>query len=144
MLTKQKVKVPLIAAGGIMNSNSAKAAFLSGAKAVQLGTAFVTVFESGAHHVYKKALLEGQQPTAISKAFTGKYARGIVNQFMERLNNHPLLPYPIQHFLTKKIRFLAAKYNQPNFMSLWAGQGYPLCQSISAEKLVGQIFERIK
>lgn len=144
MLTKKRVRVPLIAAGGIMNGYSAKAALAAGAKAVQIGTAFVTVSESGAHQVYKKALLEDIKPTMLTKAFTGKNARGIVNDFMLKFSKFPPPSYPIQHHLTKKIRALAAEQNRPDCMSLWAGQGYPLCQSITATELVKQIVRDLK
>ncbi|MEM7176038.1 MAG: nitronate monooxygenase [Chlamydiota bacterium] len=141
MLAKQRVKVPLIAAGGIMDGRSVKVALLAGAKAVQLGTAFITVSESGAHQTYKECLLKSEEPTKLTKAFTGKSARGIINDFMFKFGHCSLPQYPIQHFLTKKIRSLAAQCNRPDLMSLWAGQSYPLCQSISATELITQIAE---
>lgn len=144
-LTKEKVKTPLIAAGGIMNGRSASAAFLAGACAAQLGTAFLTTTESGATSVYREALLQTPHlPTALTKAFTGKAARSVINAFMQKLESHPVPPYPIQHFLTHRLRSLAAQKNRPELMSIWAGQGYPLCRSISAAALIHQIVQELR
>lgn len=144
-LTKQKVKIPLIAAGGIMDGSSVTAAFLVGAAAVQLGTAFLTAKESHAHPTYKKALLEKPHPpTALTKVFTGKPARGLVNTFMNQFDTTEILPYPAQHYLTQKLRSLAAQKKRPDLMSLWAGQGYPLCRSLSAAELVHQIVKEFR
>jgi len=139
-LTQEIVKIPLIAAGGIMNGRTASATFLAGACAVQLGTAFITTTESGANATYKKALLKRPHPTTtLTKVFTGKPARAIVNAFVQQLEGHEIPPYPIQHFLTQKLRSLAAEKNRPELMSLWAGQGYPLCRPIDAAALIHQI-----
>jgi nitronate monooxygenase len=145
VLTRKTVKTPLIAAGGIMDGRSASAAFLVGASAAQLGTAFLTTNESGTHPVYKKALLRTPHvPTALTKTFTGKSARALINAFMQKLEDCQIPPYPIQHFLTQKLRSLAAQKNHPELMSLWAGQGYPFCRSASAAELIGQIVEELK
>ncbi|MES2345389.1 MAG: nitronate monooxygenase [Chlamydiota bacterium] len=144
-LAQEKVKTPLIAAGGIMNGKSAAATFLLGAHAAQLGTAFLTTTESGASSTYKEALLKKPYlPTSITQAFTGKPARAIINSLMEKLNNHPILSYPAQHFLTQKLRNLAAQKKRSDLMSLWAGQSYPLCRSIDAASLVHQIAKELE
>jgi len=143
-LTKSRVTTPLIAAGGIMNGRGVRAALALGADAAQLGTAFLTTAESGAHPTYKQALLQKPaRPTRISQAFTGKPARAIVNRFMEVLDLLQVPTYPVQHCLTAKLRALAAEKGRPDLMSLWAGQGYPLCQSISAVELIRQITQEI-
>lgn len=145
LLTKKKVKIPLIAAGGVMDGNSASATFLIGASAAQLGTAFLTTIESGASSSYKQALLKTpHQATALTKAFTGKTARAITNAFMQKLEDHLIPPYPIQHLLTHRLRLLAAQKNRPDLMSLWAGQGYPMCRHISAAALVYEIAKDLK
>lgn len=138
-LTKRVVKLPLIAAGGIMDGYGIAAALAMGAKYAQLGTAFVTTIESGANQAYKKALLEENAPTKLSKAFTGKLARLIENRFVAELGKKAVLPYPVQHFLTAKLRALAAQKGRMDLMFLLAGQGYPLCQSISARDLIQQM-----
>jgi nitronate monooxygenase len=145
LLTREKVKIPLIAAGGIMDGCSASATFLVGASAAQLGTAFLTTTESGASSSYKQALLKTpHMSTALTKVFTGKTARAIVNPFMQKLEGHEIPPYPIQHFITHRLRSLAAQKNRPDLMSLWAGQGYPLCRHISAAALIHKIAKEIE
>lgn len=143
-LTKQRVKTPLIAAGGIMDGRSAAATFLMGACAAQLGTAFLTTTESGASPTYKEALLKKPHlPTTLSKAFTGKVARVIINSFTKQFDGHPIPPYPIQHALTRKLRSLAAQKKLPELMSLFAGQSYPFCRPISAVDLIQQIVKEL-
>ena len=144
-LTREKVKTPLIAAGGIMNGRSASAAFLAGACAAQLGTAFLTTTESGASPAYKGALLKrSHPPTALTTVFSGKPARAVINAFMQKLEAHAIPPYPIQHFLTQKLRSLAAQKNRPDLMSLYAGQGYPLCRPIGAATLIQHIVKELR
>jgi|JI10StandDraft_1071094.scaffolds.fasta_scaffold00578_10 nitronate monooxygenase len=139
-LTREVVKLPLIAAGGIMTGCAAKAALVAGAAAVQLGTAFLTTLESGANMAYKRALLQmPHRPTVLTNVYTGKSARAIPNSLMEKLEGLNIPLYPIQHFLTQKLRALAADKNRPEFMSLLAGQGYSQCQSLSAAELIEKL-----
>lgn len=144
-LTKEKVKTPLIAAGGIMDGRAAAATFILGASAAQLGTAFLTTTESGAASVYKEALLKSPHlPTVLTKAFTGKTARAIINAFIEKLEGYSIPPYPVQHFLTQPLRSLATQHKRTDLMSLWAGEGYPLCRTVSAATLIQQIVKELK
>jgi nitronate monooxygenase len=141
-LTARKVNTPLIAAGGIMNGPSAMAALSLGASAVQIGTAFLTTTESGAHPAYKEALLKHPSlPTTLTKAFTGRSARAIVNKFIQRFEKQELPPYPVQHYLTRSLRILAAQKQRSDLMFLLAGQGYPLCRTTSAAMLIQSIAE---
>lgn len=117
------VQIPTIAAGGIANKAQMKSMLDKGAQAVQLGTALLATDESGAHPLYKKAVLQASEGcTELTKAFSGKSARGIRNQFMIEMKNQTIAPYPIQNDLTKKIRSEAAAQNRPEFMSMWAGE----------------------
>ncbi|MBX9924654.1 MAG: nitronate monooxygenase [Rhabdochlamydiaceae bacterium] len=144
LLTKQAVKTPLIAAGGIMNGHAVKAILLLGAIAAQMGTAFLTTTESGASSSYKEAILKKPQvPTKLTKAFTGKVARAIPNLLMHTLEEVPIPSYPTSHFLTSNLRQLASKKNRPDLLSLWAGQGYPLCQEISVRDLIHRISQEL-
>jgi nitronate monooxygenase len=142
-LAKRKVRTPLIAAGGIMDAQGIKAALFQGAEAVQLGTAFLTTHESGASPVYKKTLLQHLYPTVITKVFTGRPGRAVINHFIELLEGRDIPPFPIQHSLTAPLRRLAAQKNRADLISLWAGQGYPLCKDISAASLVRHLQEQI-
>lgn len=139
-----RVNIPVIAAGGIMDGRGIAAAFALGAQAVQLGTAFLTCVESGAHPEYKRAVREtSDEATVITRAFSGKSARGIENEFMTLLAPHDseLPPYPVQNALTRDIRTAAAKQNRTEFLSLWAGQAASLSRGLRAEELVAQLVE---
>ncbi|KAB2331174.1 nitronate monooxygenase [Cytobacillus depressus] len=138
------VKLPVIAAGGIMDARGIVAAFILGAKGVQLGTAFLPCRESGAHPIYKEALLNStEDTTTLTKAFSGKLARGINNRFIKETENSTdsILPYPIQNDLTGAIRKQAAKLKNKEFMSLWAGQGLRLANRTSVKGLMGELTE---
>lgn len=131
------VSCPVAAAGGIMDSRGIAAAMMLGAAGAQLGTAFLTCRESGAHSLYKHALLNAREDqTAVTKAFSGKLARGIRNRFMEEMKGLQTLPYPLQNDMTAPIRKQAAKLEQPEFMSLWAGQGVTLAEEVTVKELM--------
>lgn len=117
------VKIPVVAAGGIANKEQMVTAIRLGAQAVQIGTALLATDESGAHPSYKQVVIEASENnTTLTKAFSGKSARGIRNSFMDMMENAPIAPYPYQNDLTKKIRSEAARLSKPEFMSLWAGE----------------------
>lgn len=119
----EAVRIPVIAAGGIGNKERMDWALQQGAQAVQIGTALLAAEESGAHPLYKEAVLHAEEgSTVLTKAFSGKAARGIRNEFIDRMENATLAPYPYQNDLTKAIRAEAAKQGKPEWMSLWAGE----------------------
>jgi nitronate monooxygenase len=131
--------LPLLAAGGLMESRDVAAVLAAGAEAAQLGTAFVRSAESGAHDTYKAALVDPQfEHTAITRAFSGRRARGLVNRFM---TEHPTAPaaYPQINAATRPLRAAAAERGDPHGMSLWAGQGHRRARSLPA----GEIVERV-
>lgn len=137
-----RVGIPVIAAGGIMDGRGLAAAQLLGAKAVQMGTAFLTCEESGAAEIYKEAILMAfEDQTALTKAFSGKMARGIVNQYMIDMKPYEdqLPPYPVQNELTKVIRKEAAVQKNQNYVSLWSGQSPRLARSLNATTLIQMI-----
>lgn len=139
------VSIPVIAAGGIMDGRGTAAAFMLGAKGVQLGTAFLTCRESGAHDAYKKAIVEStEESTVLTRSFSGKLARGIENQFIREMekNHASLLDYPVQNAMTRDLRQAAARQNNVEFMSLWAGQGTRLSQEETAAELMDRIIEK--
>ncbi|QDX92321.1 nitronate monooxygenase [Brevibacillus laterosporus] len=124
-------RVPVIAAGGIMNGQSIVAALALGAEAVQLGTRFLGCAESTANKVYKERLFNAKETdTAVTRAFSGRPARGVVNHFMKEFDKSRArsLAYPIQNELTKEIRQAAGKALDADYISLWAGQGVGMLQ----------------
>ncbi|WP_249226664.1 NAD(P)H-dependent flavin oxidoreductase [Alicyclobacillus mengziensis] len=140
----QAVQIPMVASGGIMNGRGIVASLALGASGVQLGTAFLTTDESGAHPKYKETLLNSTpNTTVVTRAFSGKWARGIRNDFIDLVDGYDgVIPdYPIQNTLTRTIRNWAAKTGRPEYMSLWSGEGGHLCRSMPASQLVAVLVE---
>ena len=131
-----------LGAGYTMDGRGLAAALMLGAEAVQMGTAFLTTKESGAHPEYKKAVLGASgEDTAVTRVFSGKLARGIKNRFLLEMDEHDerLPPYPVQNAWTKDIRNAAQEQDRPELMSLWAGQASRLGRSQPAAKLVERV-----
>lgn len=139
---KAQTTVPLIVAGGIMNGKQVEDYLNNGAAAVQMGTAFICTKESGANEVYKQALLQHKfKRTAFTRAFTGRLAQGLENEFMiKHANNAPRI-YPAINFMTQAIRKEALKNNNPQHMSLWAGIGFKEVRDLSVIELIDEIVE---
>ena len=120
------VRIPVVAAGGIMDGRGLVAALALGAQGVQMGTRFLTSHESGAHAAYQKALLNStEESTVITKVFSGRPARGVRNPFIRQWDASGVepLPFPTQNTATRDIRNAAASQSNADYMSLWAGQG---------------------
>ena len=138
------VTIPVIAAGGIMDGRGIAAAFALGADAVQLGTAFLTCAESGIHPEYKRSLLSASDAsTRLTRTFSGRYARGLVNEFMERMRPHEqdVPAYPVQNALTADLRQAAIKQNRMEYYSMWAGQGAGMSRALPAAELVAKLVD---
>jgi nitronate monooxygenase len=141
------VRVPVIASGGIMDGHAIAAALARGAAAVQLGTAFLTCPESGAPAAHKQAILALREDrTVVTRAFSGRPARGIPNAFMAKVAGREdiILPYPLQNMLTRAMRTAAAKSGDAGFLSLWAGTGAPHARALSAGALVARLAEEMR
>lgn len=133
------VRIPVISAGDIMTGADIRARLALGATAVQMGTAFLVTDESGIHPAYKQRLLHaGNAPTRLTRAFSGRYARGLENRFMQQMAQveDQVPPYPVQNALTGPIRFEAAKRGDTELMSLWCGTGVARARRMSAARLV--------
>jgi len=136
------VNVPVIASGGIMDGRGIAAALALGAGAVQLGTAFLTCSEAGVAEVYKDAILGSPETaTRITRAFSGRPARGIVNRFMTGIDADAdaIAPFPVQNVMTRPLRRAAAKQGRAEFLSLWAGQGLRLARRQTAAELIERL-----
>jgi nitronate monooxygenase len=145
--TVDSVGIPVIAAGGIMDGRGLMACVCLGAKAVQMGTAFLTCIESGAHPEHKAAILKStEDKVVLTRAFSGKWARGIQNQFIAgmRGDENTLPEFPVQNALTQVIRKTAAAQNNPEYMSLWSGQSPRLAKSVTVEELIKDIMDEAK
>ena len=109
---RRAVSVPVIATGGIMDGKDIRAALHAGAAAAQLGTAFLACPESGASPAYKQALgSHSAERTVLTRAFSGKWARGLANEFTAAAEQHPqsVLFYPLQNQLTRPMRQAASQ-----------------------------------
>ncbi|MDY7807331.1 nitronate monooxygenase [Burkholderia stagnalis] len=121
--------LPVLAAGGIMDGRGIAAARALGAQAAQLGTAFLTCAESAIAPDWKARLrASADTSTQVTRAITGRHARGLRNTLMARLGARPedVAPYPVQNALTQPLRQAAARANNGDYLALWAGQGAPL------------------
>jgi len=116
--------LPQIAAGGIVSAAQVRAVLAAGALAAQCGTAFLRCPESGANPAYKAALASPRYSvTALTRAFSGRPARGLLNRFMLEHADAPAA-YPEINNATRGLRAAAAKSADTDRMSLWAGQGF--------------------
>lgn len=138
------LRIPVIAAGGIMNGRGIAAAIALGAVAAQLGTAFLACDESGIAKVYRDALLNPERKTTrLTRAFTGRWARGLENRFVLEMaaREKTILPFPAQNAFTQDIRRAAARLGLPDYLSLWAGQGVGSIRAMRADALVKTLFK---
>ncbi|WP_037675688.1 nitronate monooxygenase [Streptomyces griseus] len=134
---REAVHLPLVAAGGIMRGSQIAAAIAAGASAAQLGTAFLATAESGAQAVHKEALTNPLfVRTELTRAFSGRPARGLVNRFLREHGPYAPAAYPEVHHLTSPLRKAAAKAGDAQGMALWAGQGHRLARDLPAGRLV--------
>jgi nitronate monooxygenase len=132
--------VPVVAAGGIMDGRGLAAALVLGAQGAQMGTAFLPCPESGIHPKYKEAVLKAEsEETALTRAFSGKPARGVRNRFIEEMEEMEVPAFPVQNAYTRDIRAAAAKEDRVELMSLWAGQGARLGRAMPASEVVESV-----
>ncbi len=133
------IRLPVVAAGGIMDGRGLAAVLALGASAAQMGTAFLATPESGASPAYKESVLApGEEDrTALTRTFSGRLARGVRNRFMVEVERAgAILPYPDQGALTQEIRQAAARGRRADLLSLFAGQAVPLATSRGAREVV--------
>jgi len=147
-LTAQLAKhcrIPIVAAGGIMNGAHIQNALAKGAQAVQMGTAFLCCDESGTPPSYRHYLLHKQdRPTTLTNAFSGRLARGMENTFTRTMQDQATLPFPIQNTLTGPLRQWAGAQNDAEYQSLWAGTAYAQVRSMSTKDVMQQLHDEIE
>ncbi|MCA1439406.1 nitronate monooxygenase [Ensifer sp. IC4062] len=138
----KKIRVPLIAAGGIMTADDIRGALAGGAQAVQMGTAFLATAEAGTSGPYRSKLLEPTRTTRTTRAFSGRLARGIENRFMDEMNAEAIMPFPAQNKFTRDIRGASAASGSADLLSLWAGTGQGDLWQGPASELIDQLFSK--
>jgi nitronate monooxygenase len=132
------VDIPLVAAGGIVNARGVAAVLAGGASAAQLGTALLLTAEAGTSPPHRDAL-RGEASTALTRAFSGRTARGIVNRFLRKHDAEAPTAYPEVHHLTAPLRAAARERGDADGVNLWAGQAYRLAEEVPAAELVARL-----
>jgi nitronate monooxygenase len=138
-LVKEKVKIPVIAAGGIANGKGVAAALTLGADAVQIGTAFLATEASNATAMHRQMLFaDAAKYTTLSRAFTGRTGRGIANRIAAELmeKGKDLLPFPLQSQLMSHLRKAAIAQEKWDLVYFWAGQIAPVLKHTNAADLM--------
>lgn len=136
---RSAVALPLVAAGGIMDAAGVQRVLAAGAEAAQLGTALLRTEESGARQLHKDALASPRfTRTALTRAFTGREARALVNEFVL---DHPDAPqaYPAVHHLTAPLRAAAAAAGDAERLNLWAGTGWQQARTGPAAEVLADL-----
>lgn len=130
------VNLPVIASGGIADGRGIAAALVLGAAAAQVGTAFLLAPEAATSRAWREALkAHSARDTVVTPAFSGRSARGIRNRFVDDFASEPPAPYPFQNAMTRDIRNAAAAAGKAAYLSLWAGQAFPLARALPAADL---------
>jgi nitronate monooxygenase len=138
------VRIPVIAAGGIADGRGIAAALKLGASAVQVGTAFLACDESNASALHRAKLFSADaRRTTLTRAFTGRLARSIHNDFIDALAGKEkiLPPYPVHGWLTAQLKSAALAENRADVISLWSGQGAPLLRHHRAGELLRSLID---
>jgi nitronate monooxygenase len=141
---RASLNLPVIGSGGIMDGRDVPACLKAGADAVQPGTVFLPCPESGAPPVYKRALLEAKKDTTvITRAISGRPARGLTNAFIATVagKEDTILPFRQQNDLTRPMRNAAGQQGIADFISLWAGQGVARSRAMPAADLVATLMK---
>ncbi|GII63946.1 oxidoreductase [Sphaerisporangium krabiense] len=137
-LVLRATPLPVVASGGIADGEGVAAALAAGAVAAQLGTAFLRTPEAGTNPAHRAAL-DAYDRTEITRAFTGRRARGLANRFLRDHSAAAPAAYPQIHHLTAPLRAAARRSGDPDLLNLWAGQAYSLTEELPAADLVHRL-----
>jgi len=137
-LVRAEVALPLIATGGVMDGAGIAAVLAAGASAAQLGSALMLTPEAGTSAPHRAALA-GAGETALTRAFSGRTARGIVNRFLREHDADAPAAYPQVHHLTAPLRAAARARGDAEAINLWAGQAHALARELPAGELVARL-----
>ncbi|MFC6707561.1 NAD(P)H-dependent flavin oxidoreductase [Flexivirga alba] len=132
--------LPVVVAGGVMTAQDVKDALAAGAVAVQCGSAFLLTDESGMNDAYRAGFTASDlTETVVTRAFSGRPARAIRNEFVARFDPVAVPVYPIVNQLTKPLRAAGAATSDRELVSLWAGTGWRHAQSGPAADVVAAL-----
>lgn len=139
------VRIPVIAAGGIVNAQSIAAALVLGAEAVQIGTAFLACHESGAAAEHREVLFSARaRHTALTRSFTGRLARGVQGKIAAETAQYIPLPFPLQSKLMSDLRKAAIEQGHTDWLTWWGGQNASLITKQSAAALMHELVSETK
>lgn len=134
------VELPVVAAGGIMDGRAVAEVLEVGAFAAQLGTAFLCCDEAGTSELYRQALLSKMYGgTAVTRAFTGRPARALRNEFVTTYSSQAPSAYPHLHYMTKPLRARAVAAENSGHINLWAGSNWAAVRAQSVKELMEQL-----
>jgi nitronate monooxygenase len=139
-LVASEIDLPLVATGGITDAPAVAAVLAAGAAAAQLGSAFMLCPEAATNPAHRAALAT-EAPTGLTRAFSGRLARGIENRFMREHDATAPRAYPHVHYATSPIRAAARERQDPDGFNLWAGQAHSLARELPAADLVRELSE---
>lgn len=132
-----RVRVPVLAAGGIMDGRGVAAALALGASGAQIGTAFLGCPEAGTPPPYRAALAsDAARRTVITRAFSGRPARALRNRFTDAFERLAVPAFPEHQSRTRELRAAAVKQGRADLMQIFTGQGAPLMRALPARELV--------
>lgn len=132
------VELPLVASGGVASGRALAAVLCAGARAAQIGTAFMLAPEAGTSPAQREAL-KAPGETTLTRAFTGRLARGIRNQFIAEHEGNVPVAYPELHYLTAPMRKQARELGDASRINLWAGESYQLTVERPAAETVREL-----
>jgi len=134
-LVGAELDLPLVAAGGITDGAALAAVLAAGATAAQIGTGFLRADEAGTHPAHRAALAT-ETETTLTRAFTGRLARGLANRFLVEHSSEAPSAYPHVHHATAPLRAEARRRGDPDGFNLWAGQAHRLAVAAPAAEIV--------
>jgi nitronate monooxygenase len=139
-LVGARSRLPLVATGGIVTGGAIAAVLAAGAAAAQLGTAFMRCPEAGTSPVHREALAS-PRPTARTRVFTGRLARGMTNRLMAEYESQSVSAYPEVHYLTAPLRSHGRRVGDADLVNMWAGETHELATDLPAGQLVLQFHQ---
>lgn len=137
---RARTDVPIVAAGGIATAERAAQVRTAGADAVQVGTALLLTPEAGTGLAYRRALVDPAfERTAVTRAYSGRLARGLETDFLRRRDAEAPAAYPEVHHLTVPLRRASARAERPDLLALWAGTGWRSARAVPAATVVAEL-----
>jgi nitronate monooxygenase len=137
-LVRADVDLPLVAAGSIMTGAAVAAVLVAGAGAAQIGTALLRAPEAGTSEA-QRAVTATDAPTVLTRAFSGRTARGINNRWHEAHGAAAPRAYPEVHHLVSPLRAHGRAAGDAGLINLWAGQAHRLAGAQPAEEILRRL-----